>query len=75
MSHNRTYRLEYVRVLVEIKEDKVFQENIKIHYVDDKKNTKTTKWVNVEYTWKLAVCSHCEVFAMALIPARQDQNY
>ncbi|GJX97085.1 RNA-directed DNA polymerase, eukaryota, reverse transcriptase zinc-binding domain protein [Tanacetum coccineum] len=55
-------RLGYARVLVEIDAEKSYIDNVKINYVDDLKNVKITKWVNVEYSWKPERCSHCFMF-------------
>ncbi|GJS52904.1 RNA-directed DNA polymerase, eukaryota, reverse transcriptase zinc-binding domain protein [Tanacetum coccineum] len=54
--------LGYARVLVEIKANKGFIENIEINYVDDQKKIKSSKWVKVEYSWRPVMCSHCKVF-------------
>ncbi|GJX62218.1 hypothetical protein Tco_0295118, partial [Tanacetum coccineum] len=52
-------RLGYVRVLVEINAKKSYLDNVEINYVgeinyvDDLKNVKRTKWVEVEYSLRM----------------------
>lgn len=55
-------RIGFARVLVEIDAKKGFQDKIEVQYIDKLNNIVRTKFVNVEYTWKPAVCCHCSVF-------------
>nr|GEZ00948.1 probable glucan 1,3-beta-glucosidase A [Tanacetum cinerariifolium] len=62
MCKDRSGRLVFARVLVEINAKKECIDNIEINYVDDLKNVKKTKWVKAEYSWKPDRCNNCCVF-------------
>ncbi|GJY30809.1 hypothetical protein Tco_0414304 [Tanacetum coccineum] len=55
-------RAAYARVLVEIDVNKGIHDQIKVVCKDAMKNTKTTKFVKVEYVWRPVMCSTCKVF-------------
>ncbi|GJR91349.1 RNA-directed DNA polymerase, eukaryota, reverse transcriptase zinc-binding domain protein [Tanacetum coccineum] len=52
MCHSRVGRIGFARVLVEIDAEKGYTDKIEIIYMDDGKNVKRRKFVDVEYAWK-----------------------
>ncbi|XP_071725901.1 uncharacterized protein [Rutidosis leptorrhynchoides] len=62
MCHDGIGSATYARVLVEVEATKGFVDDIEVLYKDKDQNIKATKKVNVEYTWKPKLCSHCVVF-------------
>ncbi|PWA39327.1 hypothetical protein CTI12_AA572880 [Artemisia annua] len=59
---NRQRKTDYARVLLEFDVKKGFKEKIAIQYKDKDNVIRGTKIVNVEYAWKLEICTHCQVF-------------
>ena len=50
------------RVLVEIRADKEFNDEVELYYKCSDLLYQTSKFVNVEYTWKPPKCSFCGLF-------------
>ncbi|PWA52157.1 zinc knuckle CX2CX4HX4C [Artemisia annua] len=57
-----TGRVGYARVLVEASADKEFKKKIEVCYKCVVQMERCSRFVDVEYSWKPLVCSHCSVF-------------
>ncbi|GKG42901.1 hypothetical protein Tco_0479585, partial [Tanacetum coccineum] len=62
MCNEGTGRLGFARVLVEMNAKIDMKDKIELCYRNKNNETVRTKFVNVEYVWKLVRCSHCAVF-------------
>ncbi|GJS48187.1 RNA-directed DNA polymerase, eukaryota, reverse transcriptase zinc-binding domain protein [Tanacetum coccineum] len=62
MCHNGTGRSAFARILVEMDASKGFKDTIEIQYKDKSNTVIRTKFVKVEFSWKLVSCSQCKVF-------------
>ncbi|PWA48042.1 DUF4283 domain-containing protein [Artemisia annua] len=62
LASDGTGNIGFARVLVEIKVDRAFKEKTEICYKGNGQVTKSSKFVDVEYSWKPPRCSHCKVY-------------
>nr|GEW22767.1 hypothetical protein [Tanacetum cinerariifolium] len=60
-------RMDFARVLVKFGVTKGFKEKNEIQYRDMNNNKIGSKHVNVEYAWKLEICSRCHVFGHGFV--------
>nr|GEV65706.1 RNA-directed DNA polymerase, eukaryota [Tanacetum cinerariifolium] len=55
-------RVGYARVVVEVNAEKEFKRLVEVCYKCGDNGNKCSKFVDVEYSWKLHTCSHRQVF-------------
>ncbi|PWA85970.1 ATPase, F1/V1/A1 complex, alpha/beta subunit, Zinc knuckle CX2CX4HX4C [Artemisia annua] len=72
-------RMGFARILVEHNAEKQFKDVIEVAYRKKDASISMTKYVQVEYAWKPAHCSHCCVFGheektCRLVPKEQNDD-